>query len=171
MSESTGDSGTARWVKPGVLFGLLAVASIALFGPIGVSTTYPRVTGEMLEKIAPSWAAHSPYLQKVGGALKPETMLAAGLVLGGFLAARFGRRRGETCAAGPVHASEKSGGSRLLHAFVGGFLLLFGARLAGGCTSGHVISGILQLSLSGLVFGAGVFASGIFTAKLLKKGG
>jgi uncharacterized membrane protein YedE/YeeE len=49
-------------------------------------------------------------------------------------------------------------------------LLIFGARLAGGCTSGHIISGITQLSLSGMVFAAGVFVSGIATAKLLKRG-
>ena len=34
----------------------------------------------------------------------------------------------------------------------------------------HIISGMTQLSLSGMVFGAGVFASGIVTAKLLKRG-
>lgn len=168
MPVDKGES--ARWLKLGILFGLLATASIALFGPIGVSTTYPRLTGELLGRVAPSWAAGSPYLDRIGGLVRPETLLALGLVVGGFLAARFGKGKA-VCEARPVHASDKSGRSRLVHAFVGGFLLLFGARLAGGCTSGHVISGIVQLSLSGLVFGAGVFASGIFTAKLLKRGG
>jgi uncharacterized membrane protein YedE/YeeE len=44
---------------------------------------------------------------------------------------------------------------------------MFGARLAGGCTSGHGISGSLQLALSGWVFFASVFVSGILTALLL----
>lgn len=159
-----------RWVVFGVLFGLLGAAAIALYGPIGVSATYPRAAGEVLGAVAPSWAAQSSYLQQLGGLLRPETMLVVGLLAGGLGAAWFGRRRGERRETEPVHASERSARSRLLHAFVGGFLLLFGARLAGGCTSGHVISGILQLSVSGLVFGAGVFASGILTAKLLQRG-
>jgi hypothetical protein len=44
---------------------------------------------------------------------------------------------------------------------------MFGARLAGGCTSGHGISGSLQLALSGWVFFASVFVSGILTALML----
>lgn len=153
------------WVVLGVLFGLLGVLSMWLFGPIGVSATYPRLFGAL----APGWAEHTPYLRQVGHLARPETMIAAGLVLGGLLASRLGRQR--ACPAERVHASEKSGRRRLVHAFIGGFLLLFGARLAGGCTSGHVISGLMQLSLSGLVFAAGVFASGIVTARLLRKEG
>ena len=56
---------------------------------------------------------------------------------------------------------------RMIAAFIGGGLLLFGARLAGGCTSGHGISGTLQLGLSSWVFFAVMFVSGIATAKLL----
>ena len=52
----------------------------------------------------------------------------------------------------------------------GGFLIAFGARLAGGCTSGHIISGITQLAVSGLLFGAAVFGSGMLTARILKRG-
>ena len=56
---------------------------------------------------------------------------------------------------------------RYLVAFFGGVILMFGARLAGGCTSGHGISGSLQLALSGWVFFASVFVSGILTALML----
>jgi|BEDMetMinimDraft_2_1075160.scaffolds.fasta_scaffold02006_3 uncharacterized membrane protein YedE/YeeE len=41
---------------------------------------------------------------------------------------------------------------RLLRAFAGGFLLIFGARLAGGCTSGHILTGGVQLAVSSLWF-------------------
>ena len=58
----------------------------------------------------------------------------------------------------------------MLHAFTGGLLLLFGARLAGGCTSGHVISGISQLTVGSFIFGIAIFASGIVTAKMLYRG-
>jgi hypothetical protein len=44
---------------------------------------------------------------------------------------------------------------------------MFGARLAGGCTSGHGISGSLQLAVSGWLFFASIFASGLATAFVL----
>jgi uncharacterized membrane protein YedE/YeeE len=158
-----------RWGLLGVLFGLLGVASMALFGPIGVSTTYPRLLGEALTRVAPGLAEASPYLAIVGGLARPETLIVVGLLVGGFLASRLGRR-GRAPAVEVIHAHERTTGRRYLNAFLGGFLLLFGARLAGGCTSGHVISGISQLSVSGLLFGAGVFATGIVTAKALRGG-
>ena len=45
--------------------------------------------------------------------------------------------------------------------FIGGVIVLWGARLAGGCTSGHMMSGMMQTSLSGYLFAAGAFATGI----------
>lgn len=45
--------------------------------------------------------------------------------------------------------------TRYVASFFGGVLLLFGARLAGDCTSGHLISGISQLALSSFIFGIG----------------
>ena len=47
-----------------------------------------------------------------------------------------------------------------LLAVLGGFLLIFAARLAGGCTSGHMLSGTTQLALSGLVFAIAAFGTG-----------
>ncbi|MNS81249.1 putative inner membrane protein [compost metagenome] len=153
----------------GILFGLLGVASIALFAPIGVSATYPRAVGAVLEKLTPAYAQANPYLAQLGGLVRPETLLVVGLLVGGFVAARLGRSA-PAPAVEVIHANERSTRHRYLNAFIGGFFLLFGARLAGGCTSGHVISGITQLSVSGLLFGAGVFATGIVTAKLLRGG-
>jgi len=56
-----------------------------------------------------------------------------------------------------------------VHAFLGGALLLFGSRLAGGCTSGHMMSGISQLTIGSFVFGISIFVSGIITAHILYK--
>ena len=55
----------------------------------------------------------------------------------------------------------------LVGTFLGGFIILYGARLADGCTSGHGISGTLQLAVSGWFFFAVMFASGGLTAWLL----
>jgi len=43
--------------------------------------------------------------------------------------------------------------------------LIFGARMAGGCTSGHVLSGGMQLAVSSLVFAAFVFGGLLLTGK------
>jgi uncharacterized protein len=56
--------------------------------------------------------------------------------------------------------------NRLLFAFLGGFLLLFGARMAGGCTSGHVISGGMQIALSSYLFAVFTFAGLLITGRL-----
>ncbi|MOA68345.1 putative inner membrane protein [compost metagenome] len=56
---------------------------------------------------------------------------------------------------------------RLGMAFVGGAIMAFGARLAGGCTSGHAISGALQLSVSSWVALVCFFVAAVATAHLL----
>ena len=45
---------------------------------------------------------------------------------------------------------------------VGGFLVGFGARYAGGCTSGHAISGLADLQVPSLVAVIGFFIGGLF---------
>lgn len=44
---------------------------------------------------------------------------------------------------------------------VGGFLVGFGARYAGGCTSGHAISGLSNLQVPSLIAVLGFFAGGL----------
>ncbi len=60
---------------------------------------------------------------------------------------------------------------RFFWAFVGGVLLLFGARMAGGCTSGHIISGGMQLAYSSLLFALVVFLSFLTTGRLFYRQG
>ena len=56
---------------------------------------------------------------------------------------------------------------RLIVAIIGGIFMGFGARWAGGCTSGHGISGTLQLSISSWIAVICFFIGGIFSAFLL----
>lgn len=51
-------------------------------------------------------------------------------------------------------------------AFIGGFAMTFGARMAGGCTSGHGLSGLASLSFSSLVTVMAMFGMGIGTQML-----
>ncbi len=50
---------------------------------------------------------------------------------------------------------------------VGGFLIGFGTRYAGGCTSGHAISGLSNLQLPSLVAVIGFFIGGLITTHFL----
>lgn len=50
---------------------------------------------------------------------------------------------------------------------IGGLLIGFGARYAGGCTSGHAISGMSNLQLPSLVAVIGFFIGGLIMTHLL----
>ena len=55
-------------------------------------------------------------------------------------------------------------GVNLLLLVVGGFLVGFGTRYAGGCTSGHAISGLSNLQLPSLIAVVGFFIGGLVMA-------
>lgn len=50
---------------------------------------------------------------------------------------------------------------------IGGFMVGFGARYAGGCTSGHAISGLSNLQLPSLIAVVGFFIGGLVMIHLL----
>ncbi|MFD2247376.1 YeeE/YedE family protein [Pontibacter ruber] len=50
---------------------------------------------------------------------------------------------------------------------LGGFAIGFGARYAGGCTSGHAISGLSNLQLPSMIAVIGFFIGGLFTTFVL----
>lgn len=94
--------------------------------------------------------------------------IVAGIVVGALLSSRLsGLRRG---APSPVWQTMRGQGSAAgRFVFAGGFLMLLGARIADGCTSGHGISGMAQLSLGSFVAVTAMFAGGIATALTLRK--
>ena len=55
----------------------------------------------------------------------------------------------------------------ILILIVGGFLVGFGSRYAGGCTSGHAISGLSNLQLPSLIAVVGFFIGGLVMVHLL----
>lgn len=55
----------------------------------------------------------------------------------------------------------------ILLLLAGGFLVGFGARYAGGCTSGHAISGLSNLQVPSLVAVIGFFIGGLIMTHLL----
>lgn len=148
--------------QAGIALGLLSALSMWLLKPLGVSTAYSTTDGMLLKLFAPDYVANQAYFQTVPVKIGWEWMLVVGMVIGGFIAARLSRPRG-FIAGGRLNPK------RPLVAFIGGFLVLFGARMAGGCTSGHVISGMTQMAVSGMLFAAAVFAAGIPTALYFSK--
>ena len=60
---------------------------------------------------------------------------------------------------------------RGLFAFIGGIILMFGARLAGGCPSGYGLGALVQLAVSGLIVVGCFFAGGIAFANIIYRRG
>ncbi len=169
-----------NWLKmkswnPYIVGALIGILSMFTFytanKPLGISTAFSRTAG-MIEKLfVPEYVANNLYFQKKTPKIDWQWMLVVGVLLGAFLSAKLS---GDFKKIVVPKMWEKRFGNkkskRLLISFLGGIILIFGARLAGGCTSGHGISGTLQLAISGWVFFAVLFISGIITAKIIYKG-
>lgn len=159
------------WWAGGLGIGLVLIVAVGLVQPIGVSTQYVALDGVLLYRVLPEVAAQTPYLQETTGEWTLATyefLFVAGIPLGAFLSALATGRF--TTRLVPEEWNRRFGsgpGLRLVWAFMGGFLLLFGARFGGGCTSGHMISGVSQLAVSSIVFSVTLFASAIVTARWL----
>lgn len=163
------------WWAGGLGIGLILTVAVGLVQPIGVSTQYVAAVGVLLHHLLPAVAAESPYLVELAegwSILTYEFMFVAGIPIGAFLAAMFTGRLAWRVV--PREWAARFGtfpGRRLVWSFIGGFILLFGARFGGGCTSGHMISGVSQLAVSSLVFSATLFLSAIVTARWLYRDG
>lgn len=164
------------WLKGGVALGLLSAFAFITYKPLGVSTSYPRAVALALNRFVPDFVANNAYFQRVPPVVDWQLMLVLGIVIGGFIAARVMRlgkaQDGHGDAVPTLYVETDSNPRRRKWmAFLGGFLILFGARLAGGCTSGHVITGFTQMASASFIFAAGVFGAGIPMAKFLRKRG
>ena len=167
------------WKVTGLLVGLILIVATAMVKPLGVSTQLFFTDSFVLHSTAPAVAESNEYLSKYGEkqdwGIGYGWMLVLGMFVGGSLSSRITHRfRTRNNPSVPSMWQSEFGSSsprRRMHAFTGGLLLLFGSRLAGGCTSGHVISGISQLTIGSFIFGISIFASGIVTAKILYRKG
>ncbi len=156
-----------RWLVAGMALAVLNVFVFSKYGsnrPIGASTSYPYL-GDLLTGITQT--DYFPKIEKPG---RWELIFLSGAFLAGLIFSMAKR----TFRLQLIHENWKKykGNSKLkrsIWALVGGFILIFGARMAGGCTSGHVISGGMQLAISSLLFGVVVFGSLLITGKLFYK--
>jgi uncharacterized membrane protein YedE/YeeE len=159
--------------SPYLVGGLIGVLSMLTFyfsnKPLGASTSYARVAGLIGTIFARRHTESLSFYRKKGAQVDWQTMLVLGVIGGAFLSAWTG---GELTGRliPPLWGARFGAGSvalRLIFAFAGGAVMAFGARLAGGCTSGHGISGTLQLSVGSWIALICFFVSGVAVAMLM----
>lgn len=180
---------TPAWLRGGLLLGIVFLAAVWLIKPIGVSTQFVIADALVWKLFSPElvtqndsgdgYSSSNAYLNKSGGKyaslvanpLNYGLIFVISMLLGAFISGKISKKK--------VSVKEKiypdiwlgrfgpSPGKRYFLAFLAGFLALIGARLAGGCTSGHMMSGMMQTSLSGYLFAAGAFGTAIPLAIVL----
>jgi uncharacterized membrane protein YedE/YeeE len=153
----------------GAGIGVLSWLSFILLDkPIGCSTAFARTAGMIERLFTGERVREKPYYQQFAPKVDWEWMLVLGVVVGAFISANLSGMFGLRWI--PEQWAQAFGDApvpRVIVALVGGILMGFGARWAGGCTSGHGISGSLQLAVSGWIAAACFFAGGTATAMLI----
>jgi hypothetical protein len=156
-----------KWIPASFALAGIIVFIFATFGPPASSSGFVSTLKGFFQAVAPGYAAAKTHYQIIPGPGSWLFAFVVGMAVGGFVAGRtfpvpvrdvpriweirFGMSRRRRYAA----------------TFAGGFLILFGSRLAGGCTLGLFISGSTQLAVSGLYFGALIFSVAMITARLV----
>ncbi len=170
------------WYVAGPLIGLFVPACLLLGNKqLGISSNLRHVCAALL----PADVAFFKYDWKKTGLW--NLLFLAGILAGGFIGGRLlagpgvaiSTRTHAALAALGIHdfsglvPRELFGWSSLLSlkgfvlVVIGGFLVGFGTAYAGGCTSGHAISGLADLQRPSLVAVIGFFAGGLIATYLI----
>ena len=153
----------------GVMLGLVLLLTFVLSGHgLGASGAANDLVAGVGLQVAPEATRANGYLgpqvsegSPLGSWMTWELVgVAIGALAGAFMAGRF---RVQLDGERSVGA-----GSRVIKALAGGFLAGFGARIAGGCTSGIGLSGSAALGGSAFVFLALFFVTGMIVSRLVK---
>jgi uncharacterized membrane protein YedE/YeeE len=154
----------------GAGLGVLSWAVFALVNaPLGITTALSQAAGAAATPVlGADVAAKNAYWAKNAFALDYGVLFLVGTFLGGLVSALVsGAFRIETVPAEWEKRFGASAAKRYVAAFIGGVIIMYGARLANGCTSGNGLSGGLQLTVSGWTFLAVMFPAAIAAATLL----
>jgi uncharacterized protein len=156
-----------NWLYTGI--GLAILNSIVFLTavsnrPIGASTSYPYVIDFL------TGTTNNDYFNTIQTPGNWELIFLGGAFISGLILSNI--RKDFKLVL--IHDNWKKyfgedAYKRIIWAFVGGFLLIIGARMAGGCTSGHILSGGMQLAVSSLIFAVFVFAGLLVTGRLFYK--
>jgi hypothetical protein len=155
----------------GVLIGLLQIPAFLLIETaLGASSSYVTIGGLLVAYLDPGLARIDYVARHISAAPKNwwQVALVAGIALGALLSMKLsGARRQPISPIWTRALGTPSPARRYALAFGAGVLMLVGARIADGCTSGHGLSGVAQLAVGSTVAVAAMFAGGIATALLL----
>jgi len=148
-------TGTTSSLVAPILGGLLigfaqAVSMLLTSNPLGASMVYEHVSRKIMQAFKGNWTNLFLPHRSISFSL--------GVIAGSTALMQRSSASGYSSADASIPA---------VHAFIGGVVMAFGARLAGGCTSGHGLSGLSAMSFSSLVTVAGIFGAGILTRSLI----
>lgn len=162
-----------RWSPYAVGIGIGILSWITfLFSdkPIGCSTAFSRTSGMLERLIRGAKVREKPYYKKFTPEIDWEWMLVLGIFFGALISATLSGSFQPVLVPSKWEAAFGSSPAfRWVASLIGGIVLGFGARWAGGCTSGHGISGTLQLTVSSWLAAICFFIGGIITAMVLFK--
>lgn len=160
-----------RWspYAVGIGIGILSWFSFLISRhPISCSTSFARTSGMIERLLRGKKVEQKPYYQEVKLVIDWQWMLVMGMVIGAFISALLSDDFAFIWVPPLWEATfGKTPLLRLGVAVLGGILLGFGARWADGCTSGHGISGTLQLAVSSWISAICFFIGGILMAYIL----
>ena len=147
---------TWEWYIAGPIIGLI-VPLLLLVGNklFGISSSFRHVCAMALPKkkiefLQYDWRQH-----------KWNLFFVIGIALGGYIAANY-LTSGEIELLPPRFYTMEG----LIQLFLGGILVGFGTRYAGGCTSGHAISGLSTFQISSLKAVISFFVGGVISAAI-----
>ena len=154
----------------GIIIGLLQIPAFVFLGTaLGTSSSYVTISASIAQFFDPSIADIKYAANHLTGAKNWwQVALIAGIVIGAFASSRLsgtGRWGASPFWARAMWAHTPA--QRYLMAFTGGFIMVLGARIADGCTSGHGVSGIAQLAIGSFVAVTAMFGAGILAANLI----
>ena len=160
-----------RWspYAVGIGIGILSWLSFLISRkPLACSTSFAKTSGMIEKLLSRKKVDLKPYYRKIGLAVDWQWMLVLGIIIGSLISALLSGDFGWQWVPSSWEAA--FGGNALLRvivALVGGACIGFGARWADGCTSGHGISGTLQLAVSSWISAICFFIGGILTAHII----
>lgn len=172
QGKSSNSSGWNPYVA-GALSGLVSILSVWIAGHyLGASTTFVRSIGLLEQFFSPERVENMAYFIKTTPKIDWQWMFVVGIFFGALLAAvtsKSFRWQGLPDLWESRFGSD-SKVKRAIFSFAGGAIAMFGARLAGGCPSGHGLSGLLQLAISGFISLACFFIGGMIVARMIYGG-
>lgn len=155
----------------GVILGVVLFAAFFVVGRgLGASGPMTRLSAWLYQLASPE-LAHSLryYAEYLAGSrsvlLEYSVFSLLGTFVGAYTSAALGRRSRLAVEKGP----RISVNGRLALAFLGGFVMAIGARIARGCTSGQVLTGSANLAIGSLIMFVCFFAGAYATAYVVRK--